>query len=121
MPARRFASPCASHSHQLEAPRRVMTVFKTCSRSLRCLLGFRRGVASATSATIAMLIWSGLVAPVGGEEGAARPTYDRAVLSEIARDVLRRGATGTGQSVPEPTAPGAEPAHEFAGVGTGLD
>jgi hypothetical protein len=49
---------------------------------------------------IAVLIWSGLVSPVSGAGRVAVPPYDRGVLSEIARDVLRRGATGGNQSVP---------------------
>ena len=90
----------------------------TYSQRRRCLLGFRKSLAPAASAMIAALIWSGLASSVGGEEKAAVPPYDRGVLSEIARDVLRRGATGPNQSAPEPTAPGAEAATEFAGVGS---
>ena len=93
----------------------------TYSQRRRCLLGFRKSLAPAASAMIAALIWSGLASSVGGEERAAVPPFDRGVLSEIAQDVLTRGATGPDQSVPEPTAPGAEAAAEFAGVGSAPD
>ena len=40
----------------------------THSQRPRCLLGFRKSLAPVTSAMIAVLIGSGLVAPVGGED-----------------------------------------------------
>jgi subtilisin family serine protease len=65
---------------------------------------------------IAVLIWSGLVSPVSGGEGVTVAPYDRAVLSEIARDVLRRGATGPSLSAPELAAPAADlPAETVVG------
>ena len=91
-------------------------MFMTYSQRSRCLPGFGKRVASAVSAMIAVLIWSGLVSPVGGEGRVAVPPYDRGVLSEIARDVLRRGATGGNQSVPESTSPMAEAEEEIAVV-----
>ena len=91
----------------------------TCSFHPRSLLGFRRVViAPAASAMIAVLIWSGLVSPVSGGEGVTVAPYDRAVLSEIARDVLRRGVTGPSLSAPEPTGPAADPPAETAVVGS---
>ena len=94
----------------------------THSQRPRCLLGFRKSLAPVTSAMIAVLIGSGLVAPVGGEDKVAvRPPYDRRVLSEIARDVLRRGATGGNQSVPEASSPTVVAEAETAGVGTAPD
>ena len=96
-------------------------MFMTYSQRPRCLPGFRRSVAPAVSSMIAVLIWSGLVSPVGGEDRVAVPPYDRGVLSEMARDVLRRGATGGNQSVPEPTSPAADAKEEMAVVGSAPD
>ncbi len=97
-------------------------MFTTCSQRPRCLLRFRKGLAPVTSAMLAVLIGSGLVSPVLGEDKVAVPApYDRRVLSEIARDVLRRGATGGNQSVPEETSPAAGAVEEIAVVGTALD
>ena len=87
----------------------------------RCVLTFRKTIAPLASATIAVLIWSGLASPISAEERAATPTYDRNVLSEIGRDVLRRGATGSNQSVPEPRSPAAEAEEAAAVVGSGPD
>jgi hypothetical protein len=70
---------------------------------------------------IAMLIWSGLVSPVGGEDRVAVPPYDRGVLSEMAQDVLRHGSTGRNQSVPESTSPSADAKEEMAVVGSAPD
>jgi subtilase family serine protease len=67
------------------------------------LLRIRR----ALPAAIAALLCAGLTIPAAhGQEGRAAPALDRAALSEIARDVLRYGATAA-QSDPEPTSPGA--------------
>ena len=88
----------------------------TYSQRPRGPLGFGKRVASAVSALIAVVIWSGLVSPAGGEGRVAVPPYDRGVLSEIARDVLRRGATGGNQSVPESTSPMGEAEEEVAVV-----
>jgi Subtilase family/CARDB len=87
----------------------------------RRLPGFRRSFPSAASATIAVLIWSGLVSPVGGEQGLVLPPYDRGILSEIAQDVLRRGSTGPNQSLPEAISPGAEAQEEVVVVGSAPD
>ena len=133
--AGRVASPLRSHEaystiivgcvaatvDQLEAPRRTKEMSMTYSQRPRCLPGFRKGVAPAVSSMIAVLIWSGLVSPVGGEDRVAVPPYDRAVLSEIAQDVLRRGSTGRNQSVPESTSPGADAKEEMAVVGSAPD
>jgi len=70
---------------------------------------------------IAVLIWAGLACPVGGEERVAGPRFDRGVLSDIAQDVLRRGAAGPDQSVPEPVSPGAEAQQAIAVTASGLD
>ena len=91
------------------------------SQRPRRLPGFRKRVAPAVSSMIAVLIWSGLVSPVGGEDRVAVPPYDRGVLSEIARDVLRRGATGGNQSVPETTSPVADAEEEMAVGGSAPD
>ena len=91
------------------------------SRRPRCLLGFRKSVAPAASSMIAVLMWSGLVSPVGAEDRVAVPLYDRGVLSEMAQDVLRHGATGRNQSVPEATPPAAEAKEEIAVVGSAPD
>jgi subtilisin family serine protease len=96
-------------------------MFMTNSRRPRCLLGFRKSVASAVSAMSAVVICSGLVSPVGGEDRVAVPSYDRGVLSEMARDVLRHGATGGNQSVPEHTSPAADAKEELAVVGSAPD
>ena len=91
------------------------------SRRPRCLLGFRKSVAPAASSMIAVLMWSGLVSPVGAEDRVAVPHYDRGVLSEMARDVLRHGATDRNQSVPESTSPAAEAQEEMAVGGSARD
>ena len=96
-------------------------MFMTYSHRPCCLRGFPRNLAPAISVMITVLIWSGLVSPVGGEERVAVPLYDHAGLSEIARDVLRRAATGPSQSVPEPTAPAATPEEEIAVVESAAD
>src|SRR5262245_48840692 len=86
----------------------------------------RRGPCAAVFAIAAALFASGLLSPVGGEEKTRAPQDDHATLSEIARDVIRRAATGPTQSVPVPTsgapvtedATGAARAPEFPpGVG----
>jgi subtilisin family serine protease len=68
-----------------------------------------------------VLIWSGLVSPVGGEDRVALPSYDRGVLSEMAQDVLRHATTGRNQSVPESTSAGADAKEEMAVVGSAPD
>ncbi len=49
------------------------------------------------------------------------PPHDLRVLSEIAQDVLRRGATGPDQSEPESISPAAEAKEAIAVVGSGPD
>ena len=93
----------------------------TYSQRPRCLPGFRKGVAPAVSSMIALLIWSGLVSPVGGEDRVAVPPYDRGVLSEMAQDVLRHRSTGRNQSVPESTSPSTDAKEEMAVVGSAPD
>jgi len=66
-------------------------MFMTYSQRPRCLPGFRKSVAPAVTSMIAVLIWSGLVSPVGSEDRVRVPPSDRGVLSENARDVLHRG------------------------------
>ena len=70
---------------------------------------------------MAALISAGVTCPVTAEERVQRPPYDRRVLSEIARDVLRRGATGANQSVPQRTSPGGRPEPESAVVESASD
>src|SRR6185369_3326992 len=67
-----------------------------------------RRLAPAFAAVTALLMSAALVCPVAAEQ----PRYDRRVLSDIARDVLSRGANGPIQSVPAQTLPGAEPEPE---------
>src|SRR5262245_1802761 len=71
------------------------------------LAGFRTNVAA-----VAVCIGSALASPVAAEERGGGTRYDRAALSEIARDVLTRGSIP--QSVPEPTAPAAPPLEEIS-------
>ena len=76
---------------------------RTPCRPPRLLLRIRR----ALPAAIAALLCAGLaISAAHGQEGRAAPALDRAALSEIARDVLRHGATAA-ESDPEPTSPGA--------------
>ena len=96
-------------------------MFTTCLRRPPRLLGFCRSLAPSAFAIVAVLICFGLVSPVGGEQGVAVPLLDRAVLSEIAQDVLRRGSTGANQSVPEAMSPAAEAKEATAVVGSGPD
>ena len=70
-------------------------------------LRFRNRFAQAATATVAVLVSACLAAPVASGDGTKAPAPDRAGLSEIARDVLRCGATGPAQSVDEPTMPSA--------------
>ena len=68
-------------------------------------LGFRQIVASTACAVMAALTSDGLTRSVSAEDRVP-PPYDRRALSEIARDVLRRGAAGADPSVAEPSLPG---------------
>src|SRR5262245_40899193 len=61
--------------------------------------------ARAASAALAVLVCAGPATPVAADDAVRRPTYDRAVLSKIAHDVLRR-AVNPVESVAEPAAPG---------------
>src|SRR5580765_2434388 len=80
--------------------------------------GFRKALATAVSPMIAVIIGAGLVGPVGAGDRSAVPQYDRRVLSEIARDVVRGGVTDPNQSVVEPSSPGwgSEPRPEHDGA-----
>ena len=74
------------------------------------------------SAVLVALIWSGTGPPARGEDGLPLPRYDRSVLSEIADDVLRRGAAGATVTVPEEVWPGADAAKaEIAGAESAPD
>ena len=81
-------------------------MFRTSDRGQRRRTRFRRTLAAAVSSMIAIIIGTGLVGPVGAGDRAAVQQYDRRVLSEIARDVLRGGVTDPNQSVAEPSFPG---------------
>ena len=69
--------------------------------------GFR--VVSVACAMMTVLGTAGVTRPVAAADRIQPPPYDRRVLSEIARDVLRNGATGANQSVAEPSLPGGMP------------
>src|SRR6185369_1767670 len=69
--------------------------------------GFR--VVSVACALMTVLGTAGATRPVAAADRIQPPPYDRRVLSEIARDVLRNGATGANQSVAEPSLPGRTP------------
>jgi hypothetical protein len=69
--------------------------------------GFR--VVSVACAMMTMLGTAGVTRPVAAADRIQPPPYDRRALSEIARDVLRNGATGANQSVAEPSLPGGTP------------
>ncbi len=69
--------------------------------------GFR--VVSVACAMMTVLGTAGVTRPVAAADRIQPPPYDRRVLSEIARDVLRNGATGANQSVAEPSLPGRTP------------
>src|SRR5258708_116341 len=93
-------------------------MFRTSDRGQRRRTRFRRTLAAAVSSTVAIMICAGLVAGVGAGERGAVPPYDRRVLSEIARNVLRGGAAAVNQSVGEPSLPGwgSEPAPDLHGA-----
>ena len=69
--------------------------------------GFR--VVSVACAMMTVLGTAGVTRPVAAADRIQPPPYDRRALSEIARDVLRNGATGANQSVAEPSLPGRTP------------
>ena len=69
--------------------------------------GFR--VVSVACAMMTVLGTAGVTRPVAAADRIQPPPYDRRVLSGIARDVLRNGATGANQSVAEPSLPGRTP------------
>ena len=81
-------------------------MFRTSDRGQRRRTRFRRTLAAAVSSMIAIIVGTGLVGPVGAGDRPAVQQYDRRVLSEIARDVLRGGVTDPNQSVAEPSWPG---------------
>ncbi len=93
-------------------------MLRTSDRGQRRRTGFRRTLAAAVSSMIAIMICAGLVSRVGAGEPAAVPPYDRRVLSEIARNVVRGGAAAVNQSVGEPSLPGwgSEPAPDLHGA-----
>jgi subtilisin family serine protease len=69
--------------------------------------GFR--VVSVACAMMTVLGTAGVTRSVAAADRIQPPPYDRRALSEIARDVLRNGATGVNQSVAEPSLPGRTP------------
>ena len=75
---------------------------------------FYRRLAPAFSVMTAVLMSVALVCPVAAERGGGAPRYDRRVLSDIAADVLKRGATGPVQSVPAQALPVTEAEPEIA-------
>src|SRR5262245_34681574 len=89
-------------------PRRTLDMLTTdmlitvLRRSPSCLSPVRK---TALSAMTAAMIAARLVCPAGAEPNIAPAPHDPRVLADIARDVLRRGATGPIQAAPEPTLP----------------
>src|SRR5438094_1275239 len=67
---------------------------------------FHKIVALATCTMMSALTLVGVTRPVTAEDRALRPPYDRRLLSDMAREVLRNRATGANQSVAEPSLPG---------------
>ena len=90
----------------------------TCPLGARGLRESRWRLALALSAMITALTWCGLASPVGAEEGVRGPRYDSAVLSEIARDVLRRARAGPEDQKPEFTRAVAGTPEEMVNAGT---
>jgi subtilase family serine protease len=70
---------------------------------------------------MAMLLWSGLAGSVRADEQTAAPRYDRAVLSEMARDVLRPPATRPEHSRAKSGGSEADAREEAVELGTGDD
>ena len=79
----------------------------TDARKQHSSAGFR--VVSVAFAMMTVLGTAGATPPVAAADRIQPPPYDRRALSEIARDVLRNGATGANQSVAEPSLPGRMP------------
>src|SRR5262245_31983369 len=67
-------------------------------------LGFRN-IAASACAMMAALTSPGVTPSVAAEDQVP-PPYDRRMLSDITRDVLRREAAGANPSVAEPSRPG---------------
>ena len=65
--------------------------------------GFR--VASVACAMMTVLGTAGVTRPVAAADRIQPPPYDRRVLSEIARDVLRNGAPAPISPWPSPACP----------------
>src|SRR5215831_7169990 len=73
---------------------------------------FRKFIASAACVMAAAVISAAVTRPVIAEERIPLRQYDRQVLSEIARDVLRRGATAMPRSAAQRTSAVARPEPE---------
>ena len=84
-------------------------MFTTNSRREHPSPTFNKIVAWAAYSMMALLTCAGVTAPVTAEDRGQRTPYDRRVLSEIARDVLRNRATGANQSVAQPSLLGWTP------------
>ena len=82
----------------------------------------RARVGRIALAIVALVLASGIADPAGSQDKAA---HDPAVLSEVARDVLRRATTGPAQSASEPgsaatLAPEPKAAADAPGLPPGL-
>jgi hypothetical protein len=86
-------------------------VTEDCRRShgLRTL---QRNLALTVTAAVAVVLWSGLFSPVRAADDAAGTLRDRAVLAEIAQDVLTSAAASPGETLPVETQPGPGAADE---------
>ena len=92
----------------------------THARRYRRLPDFCRRFGPVASAIVAVLLVSGPVSPVGGEDKTTVPQHDRAVLAEIAQDVINRASTGHDRTLPESSSRDGVP-DEIAVVGSAPD
>src|SRR5262245_40528768 len=106
----------ATHHPPAPSRRRTRDMLTTSpSRPRTCSSILREPLSIVTALLIlARLV---LVGPADAAQGVTRPSLDRRALSEIARDVLNRGAAGPIQSEPTLTSPGTEPEPETTVAG----
>src|SRR5215472_339811 len=95
--------------HEIDPPGRANTVLTTRSRGWSHLRQPGGTLRSGISAIIAVFVCSGLASLASGEDGVAPPPIDRATLSAIAEDVLRRGAASANHPAPRMVTPPASP------------